>query len=87
MPRVFIPPLLQKHADGHREIDIDGATVGDVIDELERRFPALTGRLREGEALRSGLMVAVDSTISDRGLLQHLPPDCEVHFLPSVGGG
>lgn len=87
MPRVFIPPLLQKHTDGRREVDVDAATVGDVIDELERQFPGLAGRLREGESLRSGLMVAVDSTISDRGLLQELSPDCEVHFLPSVGGG
>jgi molybdopterin synthase sulfur carrier subunit len=66
---------------------LDGDTVGALVDELDRRHPGIRGRLCDGDRLRPGLNVVVNSEFSDLGLLQCVAPDSEVHFLPAVGGG
>ena len=87
MAKVFIPASLRALADGTREIDLPGESVREVVLALEGRYPSLAGRLREGNSLRPGLCVSIDSQLSVRGLMQELPPECEVHFLPTLGGG
>jgi molybdopterin synthase sulfur carrier subunit len=87
MPTVFLPPPLRRLAGGHAVVAIDGETVGDLVDALESRYPGIRARLCDGDRLRPGLNVAVNSEFSDLGLLQRVPPDSEVHFLPAVGGG
>ncbi len=87
MAQVFIPASLRPHANGTRVIDLPGETVRDLILALETQYPLLVGRLREGDSLRPGLSVAIDSKLSVQGLRQAVPPQCEVHFLPTIGGG
>ena len=87
MAKVFIPASLRVQADGTREIELPGETVRDVVLALESRDPLLLGRLREGDSLRPGLCVAIDSQVSVRGLLQTVSASSEIHFLPTIGGG
>jgi molybdopterin synthase sulfur carrier subunit len=87
MPRVYLPPLLRPLADGHEHVEVEGATVGQLIEELDRRYPGLQARLCETGDLRPGLTVAVDGHVTPRGLLQKVNADSEVHFLPAIGGG
>lgn len=87
MPIAVIPPQLRKLAEGHDRVALDARDVAQLIDELDRRFPGMAARLRSEDALRAGLAVAVDGTVSGRGLWQKLAPDSEVHFLPAIGGG
>ena len=87
MAQVFIPASLRPQADGTRSLDLPGDTVRDLVLALEARYPALVGRLRDGDSLRPGLCVAIDSQLSVLGLRQAVPPQCEVHFLPTIGGG
>ena len=87
MPRVFIPPLLRPLAGNLAEVDVGGGTVGQVIEELESRFPGIGGRLRDADGLRPGLSVAVNGHVSRLGLLQKVGDDSEIHFLPAIGGG
>lgn len=87
MVKVFIPASLRSLADGQRVVELEGGTVRDVVLQLESLYPGLTGRLREGDSLRPGLAVSIDSGISNLGLRQTLLPGCEVHFIPTVGGG
>lgn len=87
MPRVFIPPLLRKLTDGAEQVDVEGRTVGEVVDNLEARYPGIRAKLCEGDDLKPGLTVAVGSEMSNLGLLERVEPDSEVHFLPAVGGG
>lgn len=87
MAQVFIPASLRPAADGTRSIDLPGQTVRDLVLALEARYPALVGRLRDGDSLRAGLCVAIDSQVSVLGLRQSVPPQCEVHFLTTIGGG
>lgn len=87
MAKVFIPASLRPLADGQRSVELAGATVREVVLQLESLYPGIVGRLREGDTLRPGLAVSIDSGISNLGLRQTLPPGCEVHFIPTVGGG
>jgi molybdopterin converting factor small subunit len=87
MPRVFIPPLLRPFAGGVESVDVDATNVRQAIAELDARFHGIGARLCEGDRLKSGLTVAINGNVSSRGLLEKLPPDAEVHFLPAIGGG
>lgn len=89
MARVFLPRRLQSLAGGLREVDLPGATVRQVIDGLEARFPGIKARLcdAQGDALARGLAVTVDGVAGELGLLERVAPDSEVHFLAAIAGG
>jgi sulfur-carrier protein len=87
MARVWIPSLLRDLTGGAESVTVPGASVRQVIDELERLHPGARARLCAGDALRAGLAVVVDNEVARLGLLQPLSPDSEVHFLPAIGGG
>jgi molybdopterin converting factor small subunit len=77
---------LKDLAGGNREVAIEGASVGEILRELERRHPKIEGwvldehgRVRRhvnvfvnGERVREDAAVASDAT---------------VHVLPSISGG
>lgn len=88
---VFIPPQLRSLANGAdvAEIDISApeATILELLQELDRRFPGIHDRLVHNGAIRSGMAVCVNGTTSNRGLKQRVPVGAEVHFLPAIGGG
>ena len=87
MPRVFIPPELRTQVGGVESVDVPGKTVREVIDSLDAQFPGIGRHFRDGDSLRGGLTVVIDSDVSPRGLLQKVDPASEVHFLPAIGGG
>jgi len=87
MPTVFIPSPLRKLADGKDHFLLEGKTVGELMSQLEQQNPALANALCPGGELKQGLAVAVDGSMSNRGLYQKVQENSEVHFLPMVGGG
>jgi len=72
---------------GVEVVEIAGTNLGQVIDNLEQRFPGIRARLCQDGNIRSGLMVSVADSIATLGLLQHTTPEAEIHFLPAIGGG
>jgi molybdopterin synthase sulfur carrier subunit len=87
MPIVYIPPLLRDLTRGRDTISVQAADVRQVIAALEESFPGIAARLCEGESLRPGLALIVDTEVSRQGLQQRLRDHSEVHFLPQVSGG
>ncbi len=87
MPRVFIPPLIRPLTGGTEDVELDATSVREVVDQLEARYPGIRDRLCKGDALKPGLAVAVNGNVSSLGLLHKVREDCEIHFLPSIGGG
>jgi len=68
--------------DGVRELEVDGATVGAVIDELDRRHPGL------GHMLRESASVAIDGELQPRGTFYApVATDADLHFLIPITGG
>lgn len=84
---VFIPALLRDLTGGQDRVQVDGHTIGAIIDALEQRFPGLKVRLCNGDRLRAGIAVAVGTGMASLGLQQVVPPGSEIHFLPAIGGG
>jgi molybdopterin synthase sulfur carrier subunit len=87
MPRVWVPPLLRDLTGGQQMVVVGGVRVRQVIEELELLYPGSKARLCEGDQLRPGLVVAVDTEIARLGLNHPVGPESEVHFLPAIGGG
>ncbi|HET6383931.1 MAG TPA: MoaD/ThiS family protein [Armatimonadota bacterium] len=87
MASVHIPSLLQDLTGGADEVTAPGATVGELIEALEERFPGLRDRLCDGRRLRPAVAVWVDGEPSREGLLQALTDHSDVHFLPAISGG
>lgn len=87
MAHVFIPSQLRELAGGLGEVVVEGRTLRQVVLALENRFPALAGRLRQGDGLAPGLAADVDGALAEMGLLTAVAPDSEIHFLPAIAGG
>lgn len=45
MSVVRIPPVLRANAGGAKEVEVEGSTVGEVIEALVARYPGLRGQL------------------------------------------
>ena len=87
MATVFIPSLMRELAGGQDTIDVPGATVRQVIDNLEKACPGIKVRLVENNRVKGNISVAVDGEVTPLGLLEKVGETSEVHFLPAIGGG
>jgi molybdopterin synthase sulfur carrier subunit len=87
LPKVFIPALLQNLTGGHSILEIDGSTVREIIQNLDRSFPGIQDRLIESGRLRLNVSVAVDGEITPMGLAESVTPQSEVHFITAIRGG
>jgi sulfur-carrier protein len=85
---VHIPSPFRNYSDGRDKIEVEGKTLRQVIESLNRECPGIKERLiGEDEALRPGLAIAIDDYYTDQGLLQPIPDGASVHILPALGGG
>ena len=69
MAVVLIPPQLRKLTDGARRIEVEGATLREVLEALERLHPGIYDRVVEDGKIRPGISAAIDSVLTSRGLL------------------
>jgi MoaD family protein len=86
---VKIPTQLRAVTGGEAEADVEGATVGEVLDALFDRYDDLRDRICEDGELRRFVNVYVggeDIRFAD-GLATEVAPGAEVTILPAVAGG
>jgi sulfur-carrier protein len=87
MAVVWIPSLLHSLTGGEEKVMMSGATVGEIIDNLEARFPGIKDRLVEAGEIRPHIAVAIDGDVSPEGLEQDVREASEIHFIPALSGG
>ncbi len=87
MATVYIPALLQPLTGGRASVEAEGATVRQLIENLNRAFPGIRDRLLEEDRLRPNISVAVDGEVSPLGMLEKVGPASEVHFVAAIKGG
>lgn len=61
MIRVRLPIPLRRHAGGMAVVELPCCTISECLEELERRFPAVAGEMRDGEGrLRSSVHLYIN---------------------------
>jgi molybdopterin converting factor small subunit len=94
---VRIPTILRTYTGGEKAVDASGATLSELIDDLETRHPGLKDRLMEtaapeGDGQRE-LRRFVNVYVNDEdvrftgGLATELSDGDQVVVLPAVAGG
>jgi len=85
--RVRFAALLHDYTDGRAEVEAAGADLGEVMDDLERRFPGLAfrvvdeqGRVRRHMKVFVGEALAVDRATP-------VPPGAELYVVGALSGG
>jgi sulfur-carrier protein len=68
-----------------RRLDVEAATVGEALDELEARWPGLRDRLCEPGALRPHIHVYVDKERA--GLDTPVEPRSRIDVIAAISGG
>ena len=87
MATVFIPSQWRDLTGDVAQVQVEGITLREIAAGLDARFPGLAERMCEGDGIAAGLAVSIDGAIASRGLRSPVPAECEVHFLPAIGGG
>jgi molybdopterin converting factor small subunit len=86
---VRIPTILRTYTDGEKAVPGEGATLADLLDDLESRHAGLLGRLVDEGKLRRFVNVYLndeDVRFLD-GLTTQLKDGDVVTVLPAVAGG
>jgi molybdopterin converting factor small subunit len=87
MTRVLIPSQLIAYTGGATRVDAAGATVGAVLDDLDRRFPGLKFRvIDEQDRVRKHMRLFIGQA-ETRSVAQALGPGEEVLIVGALSGG
>lgn len=86
---VSIPTILRPYTDNARSVNSDGATLAEVIANLDQQFPGLGERLIEDGKLRRFVNIYInDEDVRFLGSLNAPVADGDnVTVLPAVAGG
>ena len=90
---VRIPTILRTYTDGAKAVDGSGATLSEVIDDLESNHPGIKERLVEAKNGESDLRRFVNVYVNDEdvrftgGLDTSVSDGDQVVVLPAVAGG
>jgi molybdopterin synthase sulfur carrier subunit len=87
---VRIPTMLRSAVGGSSAVTVDGATIGEILDELGRRFPALAGQVvtDDGSLHKFVNVYLNDDDIRYLGKLDTKVGEGDtVSILPAVAGG
>jgi len=85
-----LPNVLARLAGGQPRLSVDGATLGEVIDQVSGRFPELAPRLRDdrGEPYPFVTIYLNDDDIRFQGGFRAQVKDGDVvTVVPAVAGG
>src|SRR4051812_46940807 len=87
--RVHIPTPMRQHTENQAVVELAGASVKEVLDNLGTKFPGVTGRLFENGQVRPFVNVSPnDEDIRSLDTLQTpLKDGDELSITPAVAGG
>jgi molybdopterin converting factor small subunit len=85
--RVLVPTPLRSYTGQAADVQADGATVGRLLADLDRRYPGIRFRMiDEQDAIRPHIRVFVNGE-QIRDLETPLGPADEVQILQALSGG
>ena len=85
--KVLIPDPLRSYTDERRQVEADGATLAEVLADLDRRYPGIRFRMiDEQDAIRRHVRIFVNGE-QVRALNVPLQATDEVIILQALSGG
>ena len=85
--KVLIPDPLRSYTDEARQVEADGATLGAVLADLDRRYPGIRFRMiDEQDAIRRHMRIFVNGD-EVRTLDVRLDNTDEVFIIQALSGG
>lgn len=84
---VYIPTALRSYTGQKGEVDAQGATLGEVLAALDRRYPGLRFRIiTEQDTIREHIRIFVNEEQA-RDLSAALRSDDQIHIICALSGG
>jgi sulfur-carrier protein len=89
MITVRIPTPLRTLTGGNEQVDVEGATVREAIDALEKQCPGMKDRLLDEKGVRRfvNLYVGDEDVRFLDGLDTKLASGTEISIVPAIAGG
>ncbi len=85
--KVLIPDPLRSYTQTRREVDADGATLGEVLADLERRYPGIRFRMIDEQyAIRRHIRIFVNGA-QVHALDFALAVSDEIFIVQALSGG
>ena len=85
--KVLLPSPLASYTKNVREVQATGATLDEVLRDLDRRYPGIRFRvIDEQDAIRPHIKIFVNREQAS-GIARRLAPDDEVLVVAALSGG
>ena len=85
--QVRVAPLLHNYTGGKHVVEAEGATVGELLDDLDRRHPGVAFRILDEQGrVRKHMRVYVgEDAAADRNT--PVPSGAEMYIVGALSGG
>ena len=85
--QVRVAPLLHDYTGGRSVVDAEGATVGEIMDDLDRRLPGIAFRVidEQGKVRKHMRVYVGEEAAADR--TSPVPPGADVYIVGALSGG
>ena len=85
--RVRIPTPLRSYTAGEKDVFADGTTVGEVLSDLDRRYPGMAFRVVDEQGVMRPHMIVWLHNERCRDLTAPVTPADEVVLMQALSGG
>lgn len=89
MAFIKIPTPLRAYTGGKAEVEVHGATIATILDDLVTRYPELHPHLFNENELRNfvNIFVGEEDIRYLEGLATEVAADAKLRIIPSIAGG
>ena len=85
---VHIPAHWRDHCGGHATVEVQGRNLREVSNSLDAAYPGMKALLTDDSGeVRGEIAVAINSEVTESGLLEPVPEGAEIFLIPAIGGG
>jgi molybdopterin synthase sulfur carrier subunit len=85
--KVLLSSPLRSYTGGQSQVEADGATVGQLLADLERRYPGIRFRMiSEQDEIREHIRIFINAERA-QSLDAPVQPSDTVHIITSISGG
>ena len=87
---VRVPTILRTYTDDASEVEAEGATLAELLDDLEANYPGIRARILDdnGKVRRFVNVYVGDEDVRfEKGLQTEIADGAKVSIIPAVAGG